>query len=268
MATIAEQLTSLANTKTAIKDAIVAKGVAVADTDPFSAYPAKIGEISGGGAPATKFGATIECVFGDVDADGNLQYPTEEFVFDGTGIKLINNNMFYYKFQYCACTYVNLKDLVTVNGNGMYYSFHSNKITGVDLGNLTTVGSYGFYRAFQNNLITRVDLGNLTTVGTAGFSNAFNDNKIEHVNLSNLTTVESIGLQTFLGGNTPDSGRIDIYLPADGSGWASDAMKTMLSQLRDTEIHFSAHSEEWVSAQETYENRFGAAVSCTIYFDL
>ena len=49
MATIAEQLTSLANTKTAIKDAIVAKGVTVADTDPFSAYPAKIGEIQGGG---------------------------------------------------------------------------------------------------------------------------------------------------------------------------------------------------------------------------
>ena len=49
MATIAEQLTSLANTKTAIKDAIVAKGVAVADTDPFSAYAGKIGQISGGG---------------------------------------------------------------------------------------------------------------------------------------------------------------------------------------------------------------------------
>lgn len=48
MATIAEQLTSLANTKTAIKDAIVAKGVAVADTDPFSAYAGKIGQISGG----------------------------------------------------------------------------------------------------------------------------------------------------------------------------------------------------------------------------
>ena len=50
MATIAEQLTSLANTKAAIKDAIIAKGVAVADTDPFSAYAGKIGQISGGGA--------------------------------------------------------------------------------------------------------------------------------------------------------------------------------------------------------------------------
>ena len=50
MATIAEQLTSLANTKAAIKQSIIDKGVQVADTDPFSAYPAKIGQISGGPA--------------------------------------------------------------------------------------------------------------------------------------------------------------------------------------------------------------------------
>ena len=55
MATIAEQLTSLANTKAAIKDAIIAKGVAVADTDPFSAYAGKIGQISGGGAPVEEW---------------------------------------------------------------------------------------------------------------------------------------------------------------------------------------------------------------------
>ena len=55
MATIAEQLTSLANTKTAIKEAIISKGVSVADTDPFSAYPAKIGQISGGGAPTDEW---------------------------------------------------------------------------------------------------------------------------------------------------------------------------------------------------------------------
>lgn len=57
MATIAEQLTSLANTKTAIKEAIVAKGIQVADTDPFSAYPDKIGQIEsgGGGEPAEEW---------------------------------------------------------------------------------------------------------------------------------------------------------------------------------------------------------------------
>lgn len=36
--TIADKLTYLANTKTQIKNAIVAKGVEVADTDPFRSY--------------------------------------------------------------------------------------------------------------------------------------------------------------------------------------------------------------------------------------
>jgi hypothetical protein len=55
MATIAEQLTSLANTKIAIKDAIVAKGVQVADDTPFRNYADKIGEISGGGEPSDEW---------------------------------------------------------------------------------------------------------------------------------------------------------------------------------------------------------------------
>ena len=83
MATIAEQLTSLANTKTAIKDAIVAKGVTVADDTPFSGYAAKIGEIQGGGgAPATKFGVSIDNIIGDVDANGAYINPKETFEMD------------------------------------------------------------------------------------------------------------------------------------------------------------------------------------------
>lgn len=50
MGTTADKLNKLLETKTAIKDAIVAKGVAVADTDTFASYPAKIAEISGGGS--------------------------------------------------------------------------------------------------------------------------------------------------------------------------------------------------------------------------
>ena len=87
MATIAEQLTSLANTKAAIKQSIIDKGVQVADTDPFSTYPAKIGQISGGSAPATKFGASIDNLLGNVDADGNYVNPTEPFVLNLSGVK-------------------------------------------------------------------------------------------------------------------------------------------------------------------------------------
>ena len=50
MGTTADKLNKVLETKAAIKDAIVAKGVTVADTDTFASYPAKIAAISGGGA--------------------------------------------------------------------------------------------------------------------------------------------------------------------------------------------------------------------------
>ena len=47
--TISDKLEYLEGTKSAIKDAIVAKGVAVEDTATFRSYAEKIGQISGGG---------------------------------------------------------------------------------------------------------------------------------------------------------------------------------------------------------------------------
>lgn len=49
MGTIAEQINYLAETKTAIKEAIVAKGVSVADYDTFRSYAEKIASIETGG---------------------------------------------------------------------------------------------------------------------------------------------------------------------------------------------------------------------------
>ena len=101
MATIAEQLTSLANTKAAIKQSIIDKGVSVADTDPFSAYPAKIGQISGGGAPATKYGVSLDNLLGNVDANGVYQLSDAPFTFDATSIKKLPwlaQDLFMYKF--------------------------------------------------------------------------------------------------------------------------------------------------------------------------
>jgi hypothetical protein len=51
MGTVSDKLTYLQGTKSAIKDAIVAKGVSVGTGTPFRDYATKIGEISGGGTP-------------------------------------------------------------------------------------------------------------------------------------------------------------------------------------------------------------------------
>lgn len=49
MGTTADKLNRLLETKTAIKEAIVAKGVSVADTDTFRSYADKISQIQSGG---------------------------------------------------------------------------------------------------------------------------------------------------------------------------------------------------------------------------
>ena len=72
MGTITDKLNKLAETKSAIKTAIVNKGVAVSDTDTFASYANKIASISGGGAPT-------EGIYGVFiyDTNGNLTKPEE-----------------------------------------------------------------------------------------------------------------------------------------------------------------------------------------------
>ena len=73
MGTITDKLNKLAETKSAIKTAIVNKGVAVSDSDTFASYADKINAISGGGSTPTEgiYGVFI------YDTNGNLTKPEE-----------------------------------------------------------------------------------------------------------------------------------------------------------------------------------------------
>ena len=72
MGTITDKLNKLAETKSAIKTAIVNKGVSISDTDTFASYADKINAISGGGTPT-------EGIYGVFiyDTNGNLTKPEE-----------------------------------------------------------------------------------------------------------------------------------------------------------------------------------------------
>ena len=73
MGTITDKLNKLAETKSAIKTAIVNKGVSISDTDTFASYANKIASISGGGSTPTEgiYGVFI------YDTSGNLTKPEE-----------------------------------------------------------------------------------------------------------------------------------------------------------------------------------------------
>ena len=73
MGTITDKLNKLEETKSAIKTAIINKGVAVSDSDTFASYADKIASISGGGSTPTEgiYGVFI------YDTNGNLTKPEE-----------------------------------------------------------------------------------------------------------------------------------------------------------------------------------------------
>lgn len=72
MGTITDKLNKLAETKSAIKTAIVNKGVSISDTDTFASYASKIASIEGGSTPT-------EGIYGVFiyDTNGNLTKPEE-----------------------------------------------------------------------------------------------------------------------------------------------------------------------------------------------
>lgn len=74
--TISDKLTYLEGTKSAIKDAIVAKGVAVSDSDTFRSYADKIDKIAGGGGKVNlnDYGLTFSNSKMDKDHYDNVEY--------------------------------------------------------------------------------------------------------------------------------------------------------------------------------------------------
>ena len=293
MATIAEQLTSLANTKTAIKDAIVAKGVSVADTDTFASYPAKIAEISGGGAPATKLGVSIDNMIGDVDADGVYSKPTGVITLDLTGVKTVNYGGFLYRF-YRSSSEISIiaPDLTSVLSEGFQQAFMgATKITARfdSLEEITSEAA--FDGAFYGSSYTKPDrdivFPRLKKINSNHcFRDCFDG---VYVDLDKVFPVlEEIqgnvcfrGLQTgntytfskvnkIVGGSSKYngtfymnySGTVSINLPSatDVSGYLC-----YTSSSYKCNLHFAVANQAAIEACDGYSYKFGAT---EIYFDL
>lgn len=76
MGTVVDQLNHLNETKDLIKNAIITKGVAVADEDTFRSYPDKILAISSGSSKQARYNAAA--VFYDIDGTVLYDYTKEE----------------------------------------------------------------------------------------------------------------------------------------------------------------------------------------------
>lgn len=298
MATIAEQLTSLAETKTAIKDAIVNRGVAVSDTDTFRSYADKIGQIqAGGGEPATKFGATVDTFLGDVDANGVYQEPTGTKELNLSGVKSIGSYGMQYRFYKSKCISSVISDsLQSIDAYGFDYAFQGNSnLTRVELGFLETVSTYGMRNSFNGCPITHLnlsslknvgekafdyafygckynvelDLSSLETIGFNGFNSAFYGNSnLENVNLSSLKTLDNRAFDYAFN----NCGKLTILsfpsltnVQSASFGLSSTLAFKNCNSL--TEIHFRADMQATIEGLTGYSSKFGAT-NATIYFDL
>ena len=171
MGTITDNLNKLAETKSAIKTAIVNKGVAVSDSDTFASYADKIASISGGGTPT-------EGIYGVFiyDTNGNLTKPEEWDTANNNsavGVAVIDEN----------CAFVIGK---TQSNNGIAWS---SQLVGTTVSGIVTT---------ENSDVTLTDYAgehNSAIVRglTSGETNAFN------WAYSNTITANGTTLQGYLG---------------------------------------------------------------------
>ena len=292
MATIAEQLTSLANTKTAIKDAIVAQGIQVADTDPFSAYPTKIGQISGGGA-TTKFGVSIDNLIGDA-VNGSYQPPVGGVSINLSGVTSMTGLLSYKAYGITGDVSLIADDFVVVNsGFGSFCQGALGTKLTVHFNGATQVTGIPFLGFARDASFEQVDISfaNVETIDGGAFQNFFGSTNYSTatLNLDNIfPKLKYISGSSAFSGFCPNSmlenGRItlskvetiigstsntlatfayisaDIYLPS------CTLVENYICRTSNTNtLHFAAANQAAIEACTGYANKFGAD---EIYFDL
>lgn len=155
MGTISDKLAYLANTKSAIKAAIVAKGVSVADTDTFRAFAEKIAAIEGGGGGETEYQDALKTLISGTE--GNV---TALNVPDG--VKTIRQ----YGFYDVPFSQVTLPASLTEIGSS---GFYSSLIETVDLSK-TAVTEFNTFAFWACRKLVSVKLPPaLTSIGSSAF---------------------------------------------------------------------------------------------------
>jgi len=148
-------------------------------------------------ATVKKYGSSINGIFGDVNANGVLQQPTEQTSLNFTGIKEIPANMWRYKFSdQSNIVGVSFPDLETVGATGLQNAFYATNTSGgnitlLSMPKLKSVGSNALNNTFYNQKLTDVDVNMplLQTAGTGAFASAFYGTDIKSFTTNALTSI-------------------------------------------------------------------------------
>lgn len=234
-------------------------------------------EGSGGGS-STKYGASIDSLLGDVDANGNLSHSTVETDLVFTGVRSIDSHVLYYKFSRLAIKSVSFPALVDVDSYALYFAFENcASLTSVSFPALTTVfGTYAFYGAFDGcKGLTSVSFPALTTVsGNNAFSLTFERcTGLTSVSFPVLTSVN--GSNVFYNIFRSTAGLTDVYFNAlTTNSFGTDYKSQFVNMMASTgktithTLHFPSNLESTISGLTGYPTFGGNATYISIVFDL
>ena len=177
--------------------------IAIVDTPSGKQAALKVYSLNGGGGgggePATKYGVSIDNLLGDVDANGELSVPYDDFVFNGAGIKSLGQYALTYRFttqDTTAClrvTKILLPDLLQASTGSLAHVANSARfLIEVDLGLITDIsGSSALKYAFGGApSLATVRAPNVTTIsGDFACQNAFEFTSLTSNVFPNLTTI-------------------------------------------------------------------------------
>lgn len=153
----------------------------------------------------TKYGMTIDNLFGNVDSSGSYSEPAMNFTPDFSTIKNIPIFGFYYKFYSNGVSTAGPSGVInfgltTANNSSSLGSCFKNRtrITGISMPNLTTVSGASVFASMCEGCtgILSANFGSLTTItGSSAFSLAFSGcTKLASVDLHSLVSVGASSL--------------------------------------------------------------------------
>ena len=176
MGTTADKLNKLLETKQAIKQAIIGKGVEVADDTVFADYPAKI--------------ASIESGSGEGDGD-----PFYEELFNQ---RTNNGTSFYYLFYNCQSSTIDISKLDTSNVTNISYMFSNcSNLTSLDVSNLNTNNITEMYYVFSicPSLTEIIGLDKWNTSNVTAMDSVFYNCNVSSLDLSSwdVSNVQVLG---------------------------------------------------------------------------
>lgn len=225
-----------------------------------------------------KYGCTIDDILGNIDANGVLQSPANDYNLVFTGVKDIADYALYYKFYYLShLKSVSFPDLVTVSGTyTSYYMAPESDVISASFPELTTIsGVRGLSYMFINcRSLTSVSFPKLTTIsGNYGLAYAFSGCR-------NLTSVSFPELTTLTGGSSLNTifnacfNLESIFFPkltTSSFGNATDQFADMMRSTRTDithTIHFPSNLQSTIQGLQGYPNFGGTSGYVVLSFDL